>query len=393
MATPFSQSLRALALDGHRAHGAIVALSVVVLGGWMVWFARSEVAVYEVSESARLEVAEAPHAIDAPVAGRVAVTNIVLGREFQEGDVLVELDAQSERLRLAEERTRLSIVEPELVAIRRELEAHAHALDQDREATLTAIDEGRARHDQSELAARLLSEEAKRATTLHGGGAIPELDMLRAQAQADTQRAASEALALGMRRLEGEQRTRKSQGLTRVEELRREAAILEGRRATSTATIDVLSADISKRTIRAPAAGRIGELAAFRVGGYVREGERLGTVIPHGALKAIADFAPAAALGRIEPGQLARLRLDGFPWAQYGAVNAVVSRVGLETREGRVRVELDVVRDPLQRIPLQHGLAGAMEIEVEKVSPVRLALRSIGKTLGAPAEGRRGEGK
>ena len=40
--------------------------------------------------------------------------------------------------------------------------------------------------------------------------------------------------------------------------------------------------------------------------------DALGTVTQRGELKLVADF-PAAALGRIQPGQAARLRLDGFP--------------------------------------------------------------------------------
>ena len=40
--------------------------------------------------------------------------------------------------------------------------------------------------------------------------------------------------------------------------------------------------------------------------------DALGTVSQRGELKLVADF-PAAALGRIQPGQAAGLRLDGFP--------------------------------------------------------------------------------
>jgi hypothetical protein len=78
------------------------------------------------------------------------------------------------------------------------------------------------------------------------------------------------------------------------------------------------------------------------------------------------------------------MRLDGFPWAQYGMVAATVTRVGSEVHDGRVRVELWVHRDPGSQIPLQHGLPGTLEVEVERVSPARLMLRALGKLLGEP---------
>ena len=84
---------------------------------------------------------------------------------------------------------------------------------------------------------------------------------------------------------------------------------------------------------------------------------------------------PAAAVGRIRPGQAARLRLEGFPWTQYGLLRATVSAVGNEADAGLVRVELAIEADPDSPIPVQHGLPGSVEIAVEKVSPAILVLR------------------
>jgi membrane fusion protein (multidrug efflux system) len=96
----------------------------------------------------------------------------------------------------------------------------------------------------------------------------------------------------------------------------------------------------------------------------------------------VAEFSPAA-LGRIQPGQAARLRLDGFPWVQYGSLAVKVLRVGSELRAGRIRVELDVPHAS-SRIPLQHGLPGAVEIEVERVAPATLLLRVAGRLVAGP---------
>src|SRR5579864_9610177 len=102
------------------------------------------------------------------------------------------------------------------------------------------------------------------------------------------------------------------------------------------------------------------------------------------ARSVIAQFPPPAAFGRIRPGQPARLRLEGFPWAQYGTVTATVSRVAGEVRDGRVRVELLVNPQSASRIPLQHGMPGSVEVQVENVSPAALALRAAGQMIGEP---------
>jgi pyruvate-ferredoxin/flavodoxin oxidoreductase len=96
------------------------------------------------------------------------------------------------------------------------------------------------------------------------------------------------------------------------------------------------------------------------------------------------EFLPPAALGRIRPGQPARLRLQGFPWTQYGSIGAMVSDVASEVRDGRVRVELVIDPRAASPIPLQHGLPGTVEVEVERVSPATLTLRAAGQLVAAP---------
>lgn len=102
-----------------------------------------------------------------------------------------------------------------------------------------------------------------------------------------------------------------------------------------------------------------------------------------GESTAVADFPPAA-LGRLRPGQPARLRLDSFPWTQYGTVPATVAGVAPEIRDGRLQVELTLQPLATSRIPLQPGLTGSAEVEVERVSPAVLVLRAAGQRIAAP---------
>jgi multidrug resistance efflux pump len=192
-------------------------------------------------------------------------------------------------------------------------------------------------------------------------------------------------------RLESDHRTQESDRHARLTGLRRDVTRLAGDMTTAAATVERLAHEIERRHLRAPMAGRLGEVAELRVGSVVREGDRLAAVVPRGALQVVGDFLPQSALGRIRPGQPARLRLEGFPWAQYGSLAATVSRVASEVRNGRVRVELSVDPDRTSPIPLQHGLPGAVEVQVERVAPVTLVLRTAGKLLAQPITGGQGE--
>ena len=142
--------------------------------------------------------------------------------------------------------------------------------------------------------------------------------------------------------------------------------------------------------MRAPLDGRVGSLTSKRAGAVVDEREELGVVVPSGELLVAADFEVAEATGRIAPGQAARMRLDGFPWARFGSLEARVVAVAAEPENGLVRVELAPVAPEGFAVPLLHGMTGTVEVAVETVSPAELVLRSLGRRLqgGSAAEAR-----
>jgi membrane fusion protein (multidrug efflux system) len=191
-------------------------------------------------------------------------------------------------------------------------------------------------------------------------------------------------LHLAIGRLERERIKNSSDREANLGSLRSEVARIEGDLAIGARTIARLEYETERRIIRAPVSGRFGEVAQLRAGSFVAEGDKLGAIVPTGRLRAVAEFLPGAALGRIRAGQPARLRLDGFPWAQYGAIRATVETVGEEVRDGRVRVELAVPAVTDSSLPLQHGLPGTVEVQVERVAPVTLALRAAGQLMAAP---------
>ena len=385
MAVVFSRATQALTEDHGRGSRWGILVAVALLGAWGAWCCLARLAVYAVTDTARLEVARAVHPLETPVDGRVGATHLALGREVQDGEVLVELEAEPQRLQREEEHTRLAALTRQLEALRAEVGTTVQALTEAQQAARVALDEARAQLQEALARAQFATEEATRSTRLHARGLLAELDLLRVQAEAQRRQAAANSLQLAIDRLQREQQMRQSDRKAQLERLKREITQLEGQRTTVTATLERLAHEMERRHVRAPVAGRLGEVATLQIGTFVKAGDKLGAVVPAGSLTAVAEFLPAVALGRVRAGQPARLRLDSFPWTQYGSLATTVSSVASEVRDGRVRVELTVASEPQARLlPLQHGLRGTVEVEVEQATPATLVLRAAGQLLTTP---------
>lgn len=378
MATPFPRTLRSLASDGRQNFFWIILIVAILLSMWGSWFFLTEVSLYEVSETARLEQDQSVYAIEAQVLGRVVAKRMKLADEVRVGDVLVELDADIQQLQIEEEQARLTGLELQLDALRNEIKARARASNEQKQAAIAAVEETHARQQEAEAGSNLASEQAMRDSLLHAGGHISKLDLLRTQTEQKKQTAAAAARTFAVKRLQRDLQSKESTFIANLESLKREAALLESEIATAKATIKRLVQEIGKRRIRAPVTGRIGEVAEIQIGSVVDEGDKLGTIVPKGQLKVVAEFH-AAALGRIQPGQPARLQFEGFPWIRYGMIAATVARVASEVRDQRIRVELTFDQGTESPIPLQHGLPGRVEVEVDKISPALLVLQTLGR--------------
>lgn len=211
-----------------------------------------------------------------------------------------------------------------------------------------------------------------------------ELDSDAEKLQLEEERARKSSSSAGIGALREQIATEARQkSPAKLAEQKRELARIEGQGAASGAAIARLEHEVERRKIRAPAAGRLAEVVSLGIGAVVRPGDPLASLVTQGDVKVVADF-PLSALGRIHTGQSGRMRLDGFPWAQFGTLAVSVARVDSEPRSGSVRVELAVQPDPASPIPLQHGLPGTVEIGIERVAPATLVLRAAGQRVAAP---------
>lgn len=382
MPAPFAHTTRALARDS--AGPALLAYALVGLAllAWLGWFFLGRVTVVEVSRQARLEVQQAAHTVNAPLAGALVKAAQPLGTEVRQGDVLVELDATALQLRLREEQARREGLLAQVAALRQEISAREQAAVQDKQAATAAQSGAELRAEEAAAAASFAQDNERRLRAESEAGGVAKVDALQAAADARRLSSAQGALAADARRLAADAQTRAAQQRAQVDNLQRTLAALESDAAQAATLLERLALDIDHHKVRAPVAGRVGDVAPLHSGETVAMGQKLVTVIPAGELIAVADFEPAAVLGRVRPGQAAELRLDGFPWAQYGTVAATVTRVAGEIRDNRIRVEFAPRAGWPSGVQVQHGLPGSMEVTLEQVAPAVMVLRAAGQMLG-----------
>jgi membrane fusion protein (multidrug efflux system) len=382
MAITFGRVNEALRIDNGLKSGAVLAGALLLLGAWSVWAFRARVTRYEISDTARLEVNSAAYPLQANVAGELVASHLNLGRQVEAGEILLELDSEEQLLSLAEQRTRLRSLQPQIAALRAQMKEDGAGRSDDQRILLFSREAANEQYRQAQVEAKQATDEADRAARLHAEGILSDAEAQKAASEAASRRSAADALEVAMERLGPESAVRDRDRDVRLKQIGVEIAKLEADATNAAAAIYRLEEDLERRRIRAPISGKLGECAILRPGAHISEGQQLGVILPGGRLQVVAEFDPSAALGKVHPGQRAVVRLQGFPWAQFGVVPALVSHVAGDIRDGKVRVELAVLPQPHSRIPFQHGLPGTVEIEVERLSPAALVLRSAGQTLG-----------
>ena len=381
MPGPFPRSLRALSAGSAARSSALPVALAALAGAWAFWFVSAQIPVYAVSDRARLEVTEAVRPVEASLDGRIETSRVVLGAEVRAGDPLIELDAGPLRLELAELRAVRDAREAELGPLSEELAAHERQLADLGRAAAENRDELAAGVREETAAITLAEVVLERSVGLEAQGLLSQTELARARFELERHQAGLARNRSALERLEWDRRAQASELSAKLAEGRRRRAAAEGERAIARAAILRVEDEIERRTIRAPASGRLGETADLRPGQWVARGTRIAAVVPQGGIQVVAAFRPGDALGRIRAGQSARFRLDGFPWTEYGFVRSRVSSLASEALSGSARIESSLADDASFPVALQHGWPGTLEIEVERVSPAVLVLRASGALL------------
>ncbi|EYF04576.1 HlyD family secretion protein [Chondromyces apiculatus] len=374
----FQRALQALESDSSRATILVSVVGAALVAAWTSWLFCGSLPVYAVSTQARIEVVPGPFPVQAAVRGRLTAIHAEMGDEVAEGALLFELDSATEQLALKSAERRLSALRLELAPLRRKASAVSDATARQREAARVSGLQAEARLAEIKATEGYLEHSSRSVSTLAQMGAIAALEEKKASSELESIIAARRASQIEVVRKGLEMRLGNADRQADLADIEHEIAAREGLCAELEVSIEALEHDIARRTVRAPGAGRVGELAKLQLGAWVEAGDRLASIIPPGSFQIVAQLEPDAALGRIHANLPSRVHLDGFPWTQFGMIEGRVLRTGSEVRDGLIRVNLSIDRiNPV--IPLQHGLPGVAEILVEETTPAEQILRSLSR--------------
>ncbi len=162
-------------------------------------------------------------------------------------------------------------------------------------------------------------------------GAASELEY--EAAQTEYLRYRRELESLRSRQLQNRlDKTRLDQAITTLRQERREtAAAFETRiREKARALYGRLSAWEEKHLLRAPFAGRVAFTGLEDAQEFARAGEALLTLVPTEQPKVVGQAQlPSSGLGKVQPGAEVQIRLDAYPYQEFGVLKGTVEKITL----------------------------------------------------------------
>jgi len=387
---------------------AAIYVSAAAFAAALLWAGLSEVEQVA-SAPAVVRPAGKVKTVNHPEGGRVARIDVAEGERVAAGATLIALDSEAiaeevakrtaEWQALAAEETRLAAeaaaladprFPPALAAARPDLVAAERQLFESRRTTLAtrraAATQLIAQRDGevAALTARLgqlrgslaiLREQEEAIAGLAGKGYFPKLRHLSVKRQiselegqiaetVESARAAAAALAEARDRRRNVDAEWRSSVLDRLAAVRREAAAARSRLIQERDRLE-------NRTIAAPVAGTVQNLAIAAPGQSVAPNETLLHIVPDGEELVIEARVANEDIGHVRAGQRATIKVRTFDFVRFGTLSGTVEKVAADAVEDprtgmlafpvTVRAERGWLEDGGRRYPIAAG----MQVEVD----------------------------
>ncbi|AWF82775.1 hypothetical protein BTJ40_19235 [Microbulbifer sp. A4B17] len=385
MSTPFSHTTRAIASDSIRALVVVTLLGFLLLIAWLIWFFTKDITIYSVSDDARLEQEQNTIHVSTQRIGRVITVDAELGDTLVAGDILVQLDTSVLDLSLKGDTKISESLRDQLDSVQRERRLLDKKIGEDEKALSDQLKILEQRYQLQASNQKIQAEVADRYERLLEKQQSSELDYLAAKRTYQQMAMATLKIQADIRALEDRRAQLISEYELEVSTLKQRNQDIDGKLAEVDTRIQQSHLAVSEQKLRAPIAGKLAALAEIREGEVLAAGQQIATIQAEGLISIQAFFPPALALGHIQPGQQARVKLDGFSWARYGQLEARVERVASAVQQGKVLVQLSLQGEVPPHLPLLHDLPARVEIATGKKTPYQLLLQRAGEILSGKA--------
>ena len=140
--------------------------------------------------------------------------------------------------------------------------------------------------------------------------------------------------------------------------------------------------------LRSPVSGTVQQLAVTTIGGVVQPAQPLMVIVPDGSDVEVEAMILNKDIGFVREGQKVRVKLEAYPFTDYGLIEGVVETISRDAIEQNQQTAL---RDEKNR-PVQPGLVYAARIRLkQRIIKVAGRDQPIGPGLAVQAEIKTGE--
>jgi hemolysin D len=176
-----------------------------------------------------------------------------------------------------------------------------------------------------------------------------------------------------------------------IEQLRLRQAEIRGKMQEAQAQIATAKAKKDQRYVYAPASGIVTTLNLKHTGQVVQPGEAIAEISPQGKPLILSTLLPSHEAGFVKPGMTTQIKLDAFPYQDFGLVSGKVLSVSpdskaMENGSQVYRVDIALDRPTIQvrnqKIELKTGLTGTAEIMTRRRRIMDLLLDPIRQLQG-----------
>lgn len=162
-------------------------------------------------------------------------------------------------------------------------------------------------------------------------------------------------------------------------------ADLEAEAGRQQDTVKIKEQEVNLHRVVARIGGVLSDVAFPAPGARVAAGTRVATLVPADTPNVIIATIPSRDVGFVRPGIEARLKLDAYPFQQFGTVPALVTHVFPVPERPEFRVRLALQQEFIQvnndHIVLFPGLSGHVDLLTQRQRIAELFIRRASKIL------------
>jgi HlyD family secretion protein len=357
-----------------------VSLSLTVFGA-IAWAALSKVEEVAVAPG-ELIPSEQVYPVRALNSGIISAIKVKEGQQIEKGELLVELDSQQTQAEINTLKQQEALIRADIDRVTQADASSQNAKSEEAKIELARLQEN-LKSAKISLSNAQQKEESLR--KLLSSGVVPRLDYIEAQNQVTEARdkvvSLEKNVAAQQQKIQQLNEDYKSSNLSKISQRREELETVERQ-------LEQAKERLKQQSITAPISGRVYNININAGKGNIQSGEELLSIVPEGKEPLLEVYLPNQYRGFVDEGMKAKVKIDAFPYQEFGVVDGTVVYVspnaiaakdnsGKKVFPTKIKIHKLTVRVRGQDEPLTHGMTATGEIVMRQKSVLSLLIEPI----------------